>query len=149
MFGTLNPANGLRYVRRGNIVFMVADTVLPRLAAGVWQFVDPHIVPRNRQVTGIHFPDGQLSRAPALLAAWQHAEATSVGPAIAATSATPQRISLTLAGISQPLVLTLLSRHPTLRLEWRAAGISYRLPTTTASHLFPDRKAPSARTSGG
>lgn len=137
-FGRRNPATGLRYVRRGQSVFTVADTVLPRLAAGPWQFVSTRLVPPGDTVQAIQRDGGASVDAPQLLAAWQHASADSVGPdARPSSSRTLARIRLHLAHRPRPLVFDLLARRPRLRLQRADSKLVYTFPAAAASRLIP------------
>lgn len=151
-FGSVNPANGLRYVLRGDQVLLVADTIVPRLAAGPWQFLDTHLVPPTSRIAALHFGDGLAHAADAarLAGAWQTARADMVEPLAAdAVPTGAPRIRVRLRGRAQPLVFVLLARTPRLRLGRPAAGIQYVMPRTAASRLLPAGSAPHARTAGG
>jgi len=148
-FGRINPATGLRYVRRGNTVFTVADTILPRLAAGVWQFVDPRLLPRGARVTGVRLPGARTRAAPALAGAWQSAVAERVGPPAGRTAPSAGTVAVALAGASATRRFTIRSRRPKLRLDRPGAGVEYILPAAAASRLLPTASAPGARTPGG
>lgn len=148
-FGALNPANGLRYVRRGDAVLLVADTVLPRLAAGPWQFLDTHLLPPGSRVTALHFAGGSAGGEP-LAAAWQAARAQTVEPFAARDApAGAPRITVSLRGRARPLVFVVLAQAPRLRLGRPATGIQYVLPAAAASRLLPAAMVSGARTSGG
>lgn len=137
-FGRRNPATGLRYVRRDNSVFTVVDTLLPRLAAGPWQFVSTRLVPPGDTVKAIRRDRGAWVDAPPLLAAWQHASADSVGPnARPASSRTLARIRLHLAHQPRPLVFDVLARRPRLRLQRADSKLVYTFPAAAASRLVP------------
>lgn len=137
-FGRRNPATGLRYVRRGRSVFMVADTLLPRLAAGPWQFVSTRPVPPGDSVRAVQRDGAKPVDTPRLLAAWRHARADSVGPESQSARSRPlARIRLHLAHRPQPLEFDVLARRPRLRLRRAGSTLVYTFPAAAASRLIP------------
>jgi hypothetical protein len=136
-FGHTNPATGLRYVRRGRYILMVADTLVPRLAAGPWQFVSNRLLPPDTTVQSVQLDGEAMRNNPHLLAAWQQAVATRVGPANSPPSRPIAQIRLRLTRRSHPLVFNLLARRPQLRLERADSKLVYTFPATTASRLLP------------
>jgi|GEM_PF-1962297 len=136
-FGTSNPATGLRYVRRGTYVLAVDDTLLPRLAAGPWQFLSTRLLPPGAVPQDVQLNDEPALDEPRLLAAWAQARATSVGPGDYPPSKPVAQVRVHLARSPQPLVFNVLSRHPQLRLERASSKLVYRLPATAASQLLP------------
>jgi len=136
-FGSRNPATGLRYVRRGARILAVNDTLLPRLAAGPWQFLSPRLLPPGTVPQAVQLNDGAPLDGPRLLAAWARARATSVGPADSSPSKPLARIRVHLAHHPQPLVFDVLSRQPELRLERASSKLVYTLSSAAASQLLP------------
>lgn len=136
-FGRRNPATGLRYVRRGQSIFTVSDTLLPRLAAGPWQFLSTRLIPPGRAVQAVQLDEGPPSHEPALVSAWQQARSESVGPADSSPAPPGARIRVLLAQDEQPLVFEVLSRRPRLRIERNASKLVYTFPAAAASRLLP------------
>lgn len=149
-FGAVNPANGLRYVRRGDAVLLVADSVLPRLAAGPWQFLDTHLVPPGNRIAALQFAGTEAAAGTRRTAAWQNARAHLVAPlAPKDIPAGAPRIRVRLHGHARALVFVLLARTPELRLGRPALGLQYVLPAAAASRLLPAATRSDARTAGG
>ena len=136
-FGHTNPATGLRYVRRGRYILMVADTLVPRLAAGPWQFISNRLLPPDTTVQGVQLNGEATRNDPHLLAAWQHAVATRVGPTGSPPSRPIAQIRLHLAHPASPLVFNVLARRPQLRLERPNSKLVYTFPAAAASRLLP------------
>lgn len=148
-FGTLNPTTLLRYVRRGDTVFLVMDRLLPLLQAGLWQFVDPHPVPQNARITRIVLPSAARSSPPRFIAAWENAVALRVEPFAPGAARTAPKITITLAGRSSPLVFALLKRSPQLELARPDIGVVYVFDTRDADTLLTPMAATNdARTPG-
>lgn len=141
--GRLNPANGLRYIRRGDQVFLVADTVLPRLAAGPWQFISTRLLPPGSRVTGVRIYTRKTRDDARLPAAWQHARALRVGPVPSPAPPPLAHVRITLAAPAATLGYDILSRKP-LELARPGSGLVYTFSPAAASRLL----AAHARTSG-
>lgn len=141
--GRLNPASGLRYIRRGDRVYLVADTLLPRLAAGPWQFISTRLLPPGPRVTGIRIGTRHLPDDPRLLAAWQDASALRVGPIPAPAPAALAHVRITLAPPAGTLGYDILSRAP-LQLTRPGSGLVYTFSPAATSRLLAAR----ARTPG-
>lgn len=136
-FGRRNPTTGLRYVRRGHRLFMVRDTLLPRLAAGPWQFLSTRPVPPGLSVQAIQLNEEPPQNGPELVAAWQQAQASSVGP-LDSTAAHPlAQVRLHLARRQSPLVFDVLSRRPEFRVMRADSKLVYTFPAAAASRLLP------------
>ncbi|MGH8128922.1 MAG: hypothetical protein ACRETC_11295 [Gammaproteobacteria bacterium] len=149
-FGHTNPASSLRYVRRGQHILMVEDTLVPRLAAGPWQFVSASLLPPGESVQGVQLGSGPVRDSPTLLAAWQHARATRIGPGDASSPSKPvTQVRLRLAHQSHPLVFDILARQPRLQLSRAGSKLIYTLPAAAASRLLPATLPAHARTTGG
>lgn len=148
-FGHTNPATGLRYVRRGERILMVADTLVPRLAAGPWQFVSAALLPPGSSLQGVQLDSGPVRDNPALLTAWQQARATRIGPGETSPSKPLTQIHLHLADQARALVFDVLARQPRLQLSPPGSNLLYTLPAAAASRLLPATPAADARTAGG
>ncbi|MGA7964585.1 MAG: hypothetical protein WCB49_01555 [Gammaproteobacteria bacterium] len=148
-FGHTNPTTGLRYVRRGQRILMVTDTLVPRLAAGPWQFVSAALLPPGASVQGVQLDSGPVRDDPVLLAAWQQARATRIGPGEASLSKPLAQIRLHLAHQARPLVFDVLARQPRLQLSQPGSKLLYTLPAAAASRLLPATPSADARTTGG
>ncbi len=141
--GRLNPTNKLRYIRRDHQVFLVADTLLPRLAAGPWQFISTRLLPPDAQVTGIRIGPHDTAHNPRLLVAWQQAHAVRVGPTPSPAPEPVTHIRITLAPPAGTLGYDVLSRNP-LTLSRPGSGLAYTFSPAAASRLLATR----ARTTG-
>ena len=148
-FGTLNPATLLRYVRRGDTVFLVMDRLLPLLQTGPWQFVDPHPVPQDARIIRIVLPRSPQPIAPHFIAAWENAVALRVEPLEPRMAQTAPKILITLAGHSTPLIFAVLARTPYLELARPDIGVVYVFDTHDADTLLASTPATNdARTPG-
>lgn len=141
--GRLNPAGGLRYIRRGRHVFVVADTLLQRLAAGPWQFISTRLVAPGRTITGVSAGNPPTALGPSAVTAWQNARALNVGPPPRPTPPVLDHVRLTLAPSAATTGFNVISRRP-LKLTRPGSGLVYTFGPAAASHLLPPR----ARTSG-
>lgn len=141
--GRINPTNGLRYIRRNDRIFLVADTVLPRLAAGPWQFISTRLIPPGVRVTGIRIDNRNKRGDARLRSAWQRASALRVGPMPAGTTHRIGHVRVTLAPPAATLGFDVISRKP-LELTRPGSGLVYTFGPTAASRLL----AAHARTSG-
>ncbi len=141
--GRTNPATGLRYIRRGEQVFLVSDTVLPRLAAGPWQFISNRLLPAGDRVKGVRIGDRDATGNGPLLAAWQNAHALRVGPMPSPAPGPLAHVRITLAPPAGTLGYDVLSRTP-LKLTRPGSGLVYTFSPTATSRLLAAR----ARTPG-
>ncbi|MGH8271964.1 MAG: DUF4340 domain-containing protein, partial [Gammaproteobacteria bacterium] len=93
-FGALNPANLLRYVRRGDTVYLVYDTIAPRLASGPWPFVDRRLLPPDAHIASI------ISTVPGAgdASAWSNAQAVQIKPLASTPAKDAPTITISLAG---------------------------------------------------
>lgn len=141
-FGALNPANMLRYVRRGDTVYLVFDAIAPQLAGGPWQFVERRLLPRGAQITRIVSDIPGAAGITGHAQAWLSARAKQVKPLASGAAKSAPTIEISLAGRHRPIVFVLLARRPQLELARPAAGIVYLLDAALADKLL----APSAAT---
>lgn len=148
-FGHTNPATGLRYVRRGEHILMVADTLVPRLAAGPWQFVSAELLPPGVTVQGVQLDNGPVRDDPSLLTAWQQARATRIGPGETSPPKPLAQVHLHLTHQTRALVFDVLARQPRLQLSRPDSTLVYTLPASAASRLLPATLPAHARTAGG
>lgn len=140
--GSRNPASGLRYVHKDGRVLVLADTLLPRLAAGPWQFLSTRLLPPGSRLTRVRV-DGENAGA-SIRRAWQDARARVVGPLPATAPRPLGHVELTLAPGTATLGFAIVARHP-LQLLRSGEGLVYTFPPSAASNLLPRR----ARTPGG
>ncbi len=148
-FGALNSANLLRYVRRGDTVYLVFDTIAPRLASGPWPFVDRRLLPPGARITGIVSTAPGAGNTRQSAAAWSSAQATQVKPLAKGAAKDAPTITVSLAGRKQPIVFTLLSRAPHAELARTDRGILYVLDAALADKLLgPASTVPHAGTAG-
>lgn len=140
--GRLNPTNGLRYIRLGPRVLLVADTLLPRLAAGPWQFISTRLLPSGTRVREVRLEPGKATGSTQLIAAWQKARARHVGPVPSPAPAALAHVRLTLAPPGGTLGYAVLSRHP-LELTRPGSGLLYTFsPAATSRLLAADARTP-------
>ncbi len=141
--GRLNPTDGLRYIRRDHRIYLVADTLLPRLEAGPWQFISTRLLPPGTQVTGVRIGTRDTAGGNLLPAAWQQARAMRVGPTPSPAPEPHGHIRITLAPPAGTLGYDILSRKP-LTLTRPGSGLAYTFSPAAASRLLATR----ARTPG-
>lgn len=134
-FGALNPANLLRYVRRGDTVYLVFDTIEPQLAAGLWQFVDRRLLPPGSRITHIASTLSSAGSAMKSTGAWSSAKAIEVKPLAKGAAKNAPTIAVSLAG-RRPLVFALLARRPQTELARPDLGIVYVLGAALADKLL-------------
>lgn len=135
-FGALNPANLLRYVRRGDTVYLVFDTIEPRLAAGPWQFVDRRLLPPGSRITHIASTLPGAGNAMQSARAWLGAKAIEVKPLAEGAANNAPTIAVSLASRRRPLVFALLARRPQPELARPDLGIVYVLGAALADKLL-------------
>ncbi|HEX5313716.1 MAG TPA: hypothetical protein VFX38_02255 [Gammaproteobacteria bacterium] len=140
-YGGLNPVNLLRYLRHGDRIFLTMDRVLPLLAAGPWQFVDLHPIPRDGDIATVRFSRGGTREGRKFRNAWKNVTATRVTPLATASVAATAEIRIRLVGRRQPLVFRVLARTPELELARPTLGLVYLFPSRIADRLLPSAPA--------
>lgn len=163
-FGDTEPLSGRRYVRTGNSVQLITDTVYFDLIGEFTAFADGALLAPEARLTQLDLPAlrlvrlreggwiqapnrAQLPLAPevsmdminALLDAWRHARAIQVRPYAAPEGKNVEsddRVIIRLEGAEQPLRFDVVSRAPELVLARADLGVEYHFPATAAEQLF-------------
>lgn len=160
-FGDTDPIHQWRYVRVGDRVHMIGDTVYPFLTMPPTAFVNLALLPPGAAIEVLNLPHLSLRRGPkghwtltpprkeadparidALLARWRDARALFIqrdhgGP-------DKGRITVRLEGRKAPLVFVIRRTRPGLVLARPAAGLSYHLGSG-GSHGLLRLQAPAHR----
>ncbi|MDA1106812.1 MAG: DUF4340 domain-containing protein [Proteobacteria bacterium] len=163
-FGATEPLNGRRYVRVGDSVHLISDTVYFDLIGEFTAFADSALLAPGSRLTQIDLPalrlvrvgEGGWMQAPnraqvppetgvsmdrvnALLDAWRRARAIQVRPYVtpASAGAEPENmIFVHLEGAEQPLRFDIVSRAPGLVLARADLGVQYHFPAAASGQLF-------------
>lgn len=140
-FGGQEALNHYRYVRIGDWVHLVTDTVIHQLSDHPESFADRRVLPRDAQITGLNLPGFSLTRdekgtwhseppAPKLsqdslnqfIDGWRYARALEVTPA---SEAPAEAITIQLQNPTRTLRLELIEHQQDLILERRDLGLRY------------------------
>jgi Domain of unknown function (DUF4340) len=151
--GTTDALDGLRYVRLGDTVYLVADRFAHLLNAGVSNFLQRGLLPEGVTITGLQLPGLALNQTDgvhwqlhpddpaasadnihALLNNWLHASALYVTRGDA--SGARESIQIRLREQQQPLEFALVARTPELVLARPDRGMQYHFPAETAAELL-------------
>lgn len=163
-FGATEPLNGRRYVRVGDSVHLISDTVYFDLTGVFTAFADTALLAPESRLTQLDLPTLRLARlreggwmqAPnraqvppepevsmdminALLDAWRHARAIQVRPYATPVSAGAEPdnvVFIHLEGAEQPLRFDIVSRAPDLVLARADLGVQYHFPAAAVRQLF-------------
>ena len=163
-FGTTEPLNGRRYVRVGDSVHLINDTVYFDLIGEFTAFADTALLAPGSRFTQLDLPalrlvrvsEGGWMQAPnrsqrppepevsmdrinALLDAWRHARAIQVRPyATPANDSTgPDSVVFVhLEGLEHPLRFDVVSRAPDMVLARADLGVQYHFPVAAMRQLF-------------
>lgn len=163
-FGAAEPLSGRRYVRVGDSVHLISDTVYFDLIGEFTAFADSALLAPDSRLTQLDLPamrlvrlhEGGWMQAPnraqvppepevsmdminALLDAWRHARAIQVRPYAAPADRSvvlDNVIFIHLEGAEQPLRFDIVSRAPELVLARADLGVEYHLPAASARKLF-------------
>ncbi|MDO9371010.1 MAG: DUF4340 domain-containing protein [Gammaproteobacteria bacterium] len=165
-FGATEPLNGRRYVRLGDSVHLISDTVYFDLIGEFTAFADSALLAPQSQnrLTQLDLPalrlvrvgEGGWMQAPnrmhappepevsmdrvnALLDAWRRARAIQVRPYVTPVSAgaEPENvIFIHLEDAEQPLRFDIVSRTPDLVLARADLGVQYHFPAGAIRKLF-------------
>ncbi len=152
-FGGDEPISHQRYVRQGNTVSLITDSMSYYLLARPDAFIDlalltPQADPvafdlpglRLRQVHGRWqaTPAGALHSADevtTLVNAWRHSQALEVRPYTPGAQIT-QQISITLAGVSQPLRFDIVHSADGVLFGRRDLGLAWLFPKAAVRQLL-------------
>ena len=159
-FGSLEPLQGLRYIRVGDQVHLIPDLYLHLVEAGYTQFVRRRLLDAGAHITAIKLPELTLQQATGnwsiepeqeisadalqrFIDDWQQAAALNVQAAD--TTVDGETIEITFAGEPGSLSLVIVSREPELVLARPDLGIQYRMGST-ANRLLELAPAPAEDT---
>jgi hypothetical protein len=159
--GKINPVSYQRYVRVGEHVYLISDTLAALETAEAASYVAPKLLPADAEIVGLKLPklalergkDGGWTSSPALpeasihalLDAWRQAQAYVVGTyKQAATTSPPRQIRIRLAD-DREISFQIIAREPELILARPKLGIQYRLPADAVGSLLD----PQARSAAG
>lgn len=159
-FGATEPLHGRRYVRVGDSVQLISDSVYFDLTGAFTAFADTALLAPGSRLTQLDLPalrlvrvsEGGWMQAPnraqmppqpemsmdainALLDAWRHAHAILVRPYSASANA-GDVIFVHLEGTKQPLRFDIVSRTPDLILARADLGVQYHFPAAVTRQLF-------------
>lgn len=146
-FGGTAPINQWRYVKVGDTVHMISDTIYPFLIMPPTAFVDLALLPPGAGIVELKLPALTLRRGPkdhwsitpphpgasaarirALLRHWRDARALYIGHDTG--GADKGRVTLRLQGRKAPLHFIIRRTHPGLVLARPGTGLSYHLGST-------------------
>jgi len=149
-FGTLEPIDGLRYVRVGKWVYLIHDNYLQLMEVAYSQFVRRRLFATGDRIAALHLPGINLTRAPqgwqlepkravgtdkllALIDSWQ--EATAISVQAAEPGKPSETVKVRLNGNDTPVIFEIVSRKPSLIVARPDFGIQYQLGDRSAAML--------------
>jgi hypothetical protein len=150
-FGSNTPLDHRRYVRLGDTVHLISDTLYYHLIGAFTTFVSKSPLPRGSAIAALQLPElnlqwqqnrWQVTPQPAdysadqvtqLLDAWRYASAIEVKPYDGQTG---EVITLQPKDTEQPLQFLLTARDPDLVLARPELGIQYHLPAEAAAKML-------------
>lgn len=172
-FGGTQPVNGLRYVRIGDRVHLIGDSITYYLFSRPTAFIDLGVLGPNDHPVGFHLPgltltdkDGHWHAEPAsalqstdqvatLIQHWRDAHAIEIRTYTPGKGGKrkPARVTLEFSGHTPQLHFDVVSKKPEFILGRRDAGVEYVLPEDAAQRLLqlkpltdkPPAKAPSTK----
>ena len=141
-FGSIDPLEGLRYVRNGDRVNLIEDLYQNQIQADFTRFVRRRLFDEGQKITSIKLPGIQLQQLEGkwqpipeqatstdnlqlFIERWQEANALNVQKMDPDT--TGETVSITLAGQEQPVDFMIVSRESELILARPDFGIQYKL----------------------
>lgn len=168
--GNTDAIEGLRYLRVGNTVHLVADRFQHLPNAGFTNFVDRSLLPDDSAINALELPGLSLFQSDgvnwrlvparegvsadtidALVSAWNRTSALYVRRyhAPSATDAEPDTIRIT-QGDSRPVEFLVITRAPDLVLARPEWGIQYHLPAESGAELLalPEPAVPAPEPGG-
>lgn len=163
--GATEAIDGLRYVRLGDTVYLVADRYAHLLNAGMSNFLQRQLLPDDAQLSELHLPGLTLTREDGvhwqlqpdtpgasaddinmLLGNWQRASALYVtrADADADADANREKITVRLRDHGKALEFTIVARTPDLVLARPDWGMQYHLSADMGAQLLalPDSTTP-------
>jgi hypothetical protein len=153
IFGDTAPISGLRYVRSGDTLHLMRDSLYPQLAAGRLGLVRRTILPPNVKIRRLVLPALSIERNAignwiteprsdslnpdaihGLLQRWRRARALHVAAGRRAAGTAAVRIEL--EGNAQPIELRIAQTETTLILVRPDWGLEYHFPVSAAEQLL-------------
>lgn len=150
-FGGNTPLDQRRYVRLGNTVHLISDTLYYHLIGSYTTFIDNRPLPAGSEPTAITLPGLSVTQAEgkwqvtpkpegfsadqvtALIDHWKYASAIQVKPYDGTKG---EVITVTLKGSEKPLPFLLTARTPELVLARPDLGLEYHLADSSADELL-------------
>ncbi|HET7306749.1 MAG TPA: DUF4340 domain-containing protein [Gammaproteobacteria bacterium] len=164
-FGSSDPLDHQRYIRRGDTVYLANDMLFYQLQGDPLSFVSKRLLPRSAKITALTLPNLKLTRAgngdwqltpsdpkvdsdqiQKLIDGWQHAQAFNVKSADASKST--GEIVVQLQGQKEPIHFQILNNDSVLALARPKLGIEYQLPANRRDDLLkltPKNKKPTGQ----
>ena len=151
-FGSLEPLQGLRYIRVADQVHLIPDLYLHLVQAGYTQFARRRLIDAGAHITAIKLPElsvqqttGNWSIQPEqeisadalqrFIDDWQQAAALNVQATD--TTANGETVEITFAGKPGNINFVIVSREPELVLARPDLGIQYRMGSNGIKLLAP------------
>lgn len=162
-FGGSDPIEHKRYIRRGDTIFLVDDTLFYQLRANPLSFVSKRLLPEAATITAIELPDFTITKSkngdwaldpekPAitsdeiqhLIDVWERAQAFNVKAAGSAEST--GKVIIHLKERQDPIVFRVLEKDSLLSLVRPDLGIEYQLPANKKKDMLrlAPKQAPSS-----
>lgn len=150
VFGSIDPLEGLRYVRLGETVHLIEDLYQNQIQASYTNFVRRRLFADNASITALKLPGLQLQqlsgqwqltpeqdisadRLQLFIDGWQSASALNIQKMDA--ELTGETISVTLAGQEKPVEFIIQARETELVLARPDFGIQYKLGNRSSNLL--------------
>lgn len=152
-FGGTESLNHQRYIRNGDTVYLVNDTLFYRLQGDPLSLLSKRLLPKDAKITALVLPDIKLAQdakgdwqltppnakitsdqIQKLIDHWHNAQAFNVK----AAGETPVggKVKVALAGHEKPIVFEVLKTDAQLALVRPDLGIRYALPATRHDDLL-------------
>ena len=157
-FGTTDPINMRRYVRKGDTLHLVDDNFFHHLTASATDYVDKKLIPEGAKIRQIELPglkamkgaDGHWTAEPAgdgktdwaeLASTWATARAIEVKRLEKDSQGDTIRITL---NEGSPIEFIILRKQPALTLARRDLGLQYEITADTSRDLL-NREQPATK----
>lgn len=156
-FGSSTPIDQRRYVRIGNSVHLISDTLYYHLIGVPTSYASNALLDANAAITALELPglkvtqaDGKWQATPApadfsadqvtqLIDHWRHAQALEVTPYDGRKG---EAVRLFISGNTAPAELLITQRTPELILARPALKVQYHLPSASVTELFTLKPLP-------
>lgn len=158
-FGDINPFNYRRYVRVGDTVYLITDSLADLESVDTAAYVTPKLIPSGSDIRALILPgiklermeDGQWKSSPeklpqakiqALVNAWREAQAYDVAAYKKTKKRLPSQATVKLAG-GQALRFKVTVRKRELIMARPNLGVEYHLPMSSANSMLKPGSLPS------